>query len=773
MSALDGAAAARFRSAGAISHSRLRSLTERERPALRLLAFAALALYGALRWGTLMRPAPGLRLLALTALAVAVAALGTFTPPRALREAHARARRHAAVRWLESEWRRAVLLAFAVLVAFCFVLALSGIPVSWLTHLRVAVTAQGIGGGLSALPGTLVPYLGINPWVRIVIVLGAGLLLLGAALALVLPRRLPAELRRGCAAVLLLALAVIPATIIRPQVPYLQGLLLFLLLATLMWGERISARRSGTGLAAVASAGLLAAVLAPALHERRAWLDYQNLTNALAPAHLDRFDWAQRYGPYLWPRHNRQVLVIKAPHADYWKAQNLDVFDGFGWAEGQGPVTPVPPPPDVAAVRRWSQTITVTVSDMRSADVIAAGMAERPAHLRAVIPGQSDGTWVTDAPLHPGASYTVRTYSPRPSAAQLNAIAAADYPDSPLADYRVVELPGSVPAQLDFPPLHAGGPVLTLEPGPYGTNGVALLRRSPYARAYALAQSLAASAPTPYAFVRAVERYLSPANGFRYDERTPLTRFPLVTFLFDTKRGYCQHFAGAMALLLRMGGLPARVVTGFSPGIYNSATGSYAVSDRDAHAWVEVWFPHYGWVKFDPTPPSAPAITDSSSGAVAGAPSSKPGAVTARRQGRFAKIGSISQQGGQGGVSLALTIALLVVLALLAAAAVYFWRRPTSCEQLTTELERALVRCGRPARGGVTLQALEHRFRHSSAAADYLRRLRLARYGRLSELPTTAQRRALRVQLAHGLGWGGRVRSWWALPPRRLRVRGT
>ena len=96
-------------------------------------------------------------------------------------------------------------------------------------------------------------------------------------------------------------------------------------------------------------------------------------------------------------------------------------------------------------------------------------------------------------------------------------------------------------------------------------------------------------------------RYL-PRDGFRYDQNPPVSPYPLETFLLHSKLGYCQQFAGAMALLLRMGGVPARVSVGFTPGSYDGATHSYIVTDQDAHAWVEVWFPRYGWVRFDPTP---------------------------------------------------------------------------------------------------------------------------------------------------------------------------
>ena len=66
-----------------------------------------------------------------------------------------------------------------------------------------------------------------------------------------------------------------------------------------------------------------------------------------------------------------------------------------------------------------------------------------------------------------------------------------------------------------------------------------------------------------------------------------------------------------MALMLRMAGIPARVSTGFAPGSLNADTGEWRVRDLDAHSWVEVSFPDIGWVPFDPTPPVAPAESQS------------------------------------------------------------------------------------------------------------------------------------------------------------------
>jgi hypothetical protein len=73
-------------------------------------------------------------------------------------------------------------------------------------------------------------------------------------------------------------------------------------------------------------------------------------------------------------------------------------------------------------------------------------------------------------------------------------------------------------------------------------------------------------------------------------------------FLFEQRRGYCEQFSSSLAVMARSLGIPARVATGYAPGEYNPFTGLYEVRASDAHAWVEVYFPGYGWSTFDPTP---------------------------------------------------------------------------------------------------------------------------------------------------------------------------
>ena len=81
-------------------------------------------------------------------------------------------------------------------------------------------------------------------------------------------------------------------------------------------------------------------------------------------------------------------------------------------------------------------------------------------------------------------------------------------------------------------------------------------------------------------------------------------------FLFDWQRGHCEYFATAMVVLLRTGGVPARIVNGFLGADFNQIGTYYSVRQANAHSWVEVYFPELGWVRFDPTPAGAPSFGD-------------------------------------------------------------------------------------------------------------------------------------------------------------------
>jgi transglutaminase-like putative cysteine protease len=121
-------------------------------------------------------------------------------------------------------------------------------------------------------------------------------------------------------------------------------------------------------------------------------------------------------------------------------------------------------------------------------------------------------------------------------------------------------------------------------------------------RIEALARQITASATTPYDKARELERYLSTNFGYTLQLPTEPVNDPIANFLFVRKQGHCEYFAASMTIMLRKLGIPARVVNGFRGGEYNDVTGSYIVRARDAHAWVEAFFPGYGWISFDPTP---------------------------------------------------------------------------------------------------------------------------------------------------------------------------
>jgi transglutaminase-like putative cysteine protease len=101
----------------------------------------------------------------------------------------------------------------------------------------------------------------------------------------------------------------------------------------------------------------------------------------------------------------------------------------------------------------------------------------------------------------------------------------------------------------------------------------------------------------------AVARYLRRAYGYTLELPSHRVVDPLAYFLFTRKKGHCEYFASAMAVMLRTLGIPARLVTGFQSGIFNPLTELYVIRASDAHSWVEAWLPERGWVTFDPTPP--------------------------------------------------------------------------------------------------------------------------------------------------------------------------
>lgn len=120
-------------------------------------------------------------------------------------------------------------------------------------------------------------------------------------------------------------------------------------------------------------------------------------------------------------------------------------------------------------------------------------------------------------------------------------------------------------------------------------------------RVLALALDLTATQRTPYDRVRAIENYLR-AFPYTLDLPAPPPNRDIVEyFVFDLQKGYCDYFASAMVVLARAAGVPARLVVGYAPGSFDAVNGRYIITEADAHAWVEIFFPGAGWVEFEPT----------------------------------------------------------------------------------------------------------------------------------------------------------------------------
>lgn len=118
----------------------------------------------------------------------------------------------------------------------------------------------------------------------------------------------------------------------------------------------------------------------------------------------------------------------------------------------------------------------------------------------------------------------------------------------------------------------------------------------------ALAEEITALEDNNYDKAVSVKRYL--LNNYTYTRTLErgASDFPLEDFLFGRREGHCEYFATAMVVLLREAGVPARIVNGFLGGEWNEHGEFFLIRESDAHSWVEVFFPDYGWVSFDPTP---------------------------------------------------------------------------------------------------------------------------------------------------------------------------
>jgi hypothetical protein len=733
------------------------------RAGVRLLALAALLVLCLVRWCDLLRDEPNGGAVAFALAATAVS--GGLVLAARLPDVRAKA--------AAAALGTVALLAGAVTTA--------GVPPALLDPRHWDVLVAGFGDGLSALPSITVPYRGANDWVRVAIAAGGTLLAAVVALTAAWPRAGGRSGPRGWALLALGVLFAVPAVELTAQRPWVVGVLFAIPLCLFVLAEQLPVRLASAGGSVVLACVLAAMALAPALDAADPLVDVEQIAAALEPDRPDRFDFSHVYGPLDWPRDGRELLRVRARRPSYWKAEDLELFDGLRWTTQAGANRHVPIAVGLREHPGWRQEVRVTLKGLRTRQFVSPGETlsisrapRQPVNARAggfSVEAGGDDLGRDDA-------YLAEAYVPRPSAVALRASVTA-YPGYLGDELAMLTPPDGTMGRtmIRFMPFGSGMSPVAIGAGVASERAVEVLDRAGYGDVYRLARRLADGAPTPYDFARRVERHLN-GPDFVYDENAAERRLPLPAFLLRDKAGYCQHFSGAMALLLRMGGVAARVSGGFTPGQFDKKRREYVVRDLDAHSWVEVWFDGIGWVTFDPTPTEAPARSQAG-----GAALGDPGVVPGGPQPAGAVGGGADLGPGAEGTPFADTggdQSPWPVIGGAAAVALLGWggwwlvsrhhaRRSRGGDRLPpelAELERALRRTGRRLPPGTTLLQLEGRYAHNPEARAYVRALTARRYGGGGAGPTGVQRRALRRELAGGFGPVGRVRALWALPPR-------
>lgn len=345
------------------------------------------------------------------------------------------------------------------------------------------------------------------------------------------------------------------------------------------------------------------------------------------------------------------VMRVRAQLPSYWIGETFDRWDGQNWistlpathpVRGGSPFFLPLPPGDIPEGQPNLQTFYIASS---SPDLVFH--ADRAQEVW--FPANSlftgvDGTIVSPIGLGSGAVYTVQSYVDNPTPAELRL---------------------------------AGGGGGDTAPGRHGYTAL------PYAypRVAALAASVTAGATNTYDKVQALINWIGSHTRYSTDiPPLPAGADTVNEFLFGTRVGFCEQISTSLAVMLRTLGIPAREAVGYVPDSYNPVTDLYEVRAKDAHSWVQVWFPGYGWQSFDPTA-AVPQANPS------------PGGTALKDVGHaLGRIPAVPVGVGAGAIA---GVAVLTR-----------WRRsrpPTWAEAVAREMDRAGRRCGRVRKPSETL----------------------------------------------------------------------
>jgi protein-glutamine gamma-glutamyltransferase len=405
-----------------------------------------------------------------------------------------------------------------------------------------------------------------------------------------------------------------PATLVPGARPLAVGVLALVGVLAVLFLFRASSRPTrgivqgvAVAIVLVAAAALAStsdAVAKGAFLSWQGWDPYDRPDTAVGV----RYVWNSHYLGIHFPKKKTVVFRVRTPGPQrnlYWRSTTLDDYTGTGWQEDldlseTSQRDQLDVPGLSARARDESNWVRqdVTVEALRDNHLMASAQPVRwrpPSDTE--VQDENGDLVVLPRSLHRGQRFTVWSYVPRAKPSDL-AKAGMGYPASVDRYLQVIQGNGQVPAfgTQDRDTLMKIFFDATWE------NDFLMQANRPL---YDTAREVVGNAPTPYAATVALVAWFRRDGGFRYDQQPPPpgpNEPALAAFVTRTKRGYCQHYAGAMALMLRFLGIPARVAAGFTSGSYDASKHEWKVTDHEAHDWVEVYFPGWGWMPFDPTP---------------------------------------------------------------------------------------------------------------------------------------------------------------------------
>ena len=293
---------------------------------------------------------------------------------------------------------------------------------------------------------------------------------------------------------------------------------------------------------------------------------------------------------------DRVIMTVEAPSGHFWRAVTYDFYTGAGWR--------------------------TTESD--KADKITLATADRDsfqARFDIIVP-HSNILFAANEPLKADVPYQFYTGADKTYSTSLHALNRSQAAGT----YTVTSLVSVADKQT----LRKVAPSYS----DYIKSKYLQLPSTLPLRVKTLAHQVMDNLPSAYDRAEALETFLRTSYSYSAQVKpTPPGKDPVDYFLFDLKQDFCEYFASAMVVMLREEGIPARLVEGFTTGTYDNASNAWVVREQDAHAWVEAYFPGYGWIEFEPTPSQPPFAradaslnpgSDSGDGSAAGDTSSDP-----------------------------------------------------------------------------------------------------------------------------------------------------